>query len=185
LVDFGKSGADGIAGTQGNSHLYEVGGSVRLIWTDDEHDGIGDYGEISVYILNSGTLSNGDWSKVVLPAVVNQPDPIREIQPFFTGNRLYFTRDSDIELPQIYYSAYNGDDSVAGYSDGANWATPVKVLGVGQADDVGTVLAVGEPTIANRDGRESLYFVYAVVRDNNDPSGIPDINMQAGYVDRR
>ena len=185
LVDFGKTGTDGIAGTQGNSHLYEVGGSVRSIWTDDEYDHDADYGDISAYVLTGGAFPGGSWSKVVLPTVVNRPSPDNEIQPFFTGSGLYFTHGSDSELPEIFYSAYSGTDSVADYQDGANWATPVKVLGVGSFDAIGKVIAIGEPTVATRGDGEYLYFVYGVIRDNGDPSGLADIDMQAGFVRKR
>ena len=185
LVNFGKTGPDGIAGTQGNPHLYQSGGTVKSIWTDDEYDTDTDRGEISAYVLTAGTLTAGNWTKVVLPGPVNQADPSNEIQPFFTGAGLYFTHSSDVALPEIFYSAYSGTDSVAGYQNAANWGALTKILGVGAADSVGKVIAIGEPTVATRSDGEYLYFVYGVIRDNSDPTGIPDINMQAGYVKKR
>jgi len=41
---------------------------------------------------------------------------------------------------------------------------------------------VGEPSLASRSDGRYLYFVYAKVKDNHDPSGIPDLDFQAGYV---
>jgi hypothetical protein len=185
LVNFGKTGPDGIAGTQGNPHLYESGGVVKSVWTDDEYDGDADRGQISVYVLTSGTLTAGNWSKVVLPGVVNQPSPSNEIQPFYTGTGLFFTHSSDVAFPEIYYAAYAGTDSVIGYENATSWTTPATILGVGTADSIGKVIAVGEPTVATRSDGEYLYFVYGVIRDNSDPTGIPDINMQAGYIKKR
>jgi hypothetical protein len=191
LVNFGKTGIDGIAGTQGNPHLYETGGTVQSIWTDDEQDARGagsDRGDLSVYVQTSGTFPNGAWTKVVLPSVINQPSPIDEIQPFYTGSGLYFTRMSDVDLPEIYYSAYaTGTHSVADFNNAGNWATPEVILSVDSADAVGEgkVTAIGEPTIANVDGAEYLYFVYGIIRGYDATTGLADINMQAGYVKKK
>ena len=182
LVNFGQTGLDGIAGTQGNSHLYESGGNVLSIWTDDEHDTGGDHGELSVYVLTSGTFPNGTWTKVELPAVINIGDPSDEIQPFFTGNGLYFTRISSGALPQIFYASYSGTHSDTEFLNAGNWGTPEVILSVVTADAVGKVTAIGEPTIANVDGTEYLYFVYGIIRGYDATSGLADIDMQAGFV---
>ena len=182
LVNFGQTGLDGIAGTQGNSHLYETGGNVLSIWTDDEHDTGGDHGELSVYVLTSGTFPIGTWTKVVLPTVINIADPSDEIQPFFTGNGLYFTRISNSALPQIYYTSYSGTHSELDFDNAGNWGTPEVILSVTTADAVGKGTAIGEPTIANVDGTEYLYFVYGIIRGYDATSGLTDIDMQAGFV---
>lgn len=194
LVNFGKTGIKGIDGTQGNPHLYESGGVIQSIWTDDERDdpslGVadrdGDFGQISVYLLDSGTFPDGNWSKVILPTKVNQPSPSNEIQPFFTGSGLYFTHSSSTQLPEIYYSAYSGSHSRTDLANSANWGMPRKLLGLGATDSIGQVTAIGEPTIANDNGSEYLYFVYGVIRGfDSGTSGLADINMQAGYVKKR
>jgi len=59
LVNFGQTGINGIAGTQGNPHLYHDNGVVQSIWTDDERDDIGDgsdRGDLAVYGLTSVTI---------------------------------------------------------------------------------------------------------------------------------
>lgn len=188
LVNFGKTGINGIAGTQGNPHLYETGGTVRSIWTDDERDARGagsDRGEISTYIQTSGIFPNGTWTKVILPTVVNQPGLIDENQPFYTGNGLYFTRSSDVDLPEIFYSPYSGTHSVTDFSTAGNWGTPEVILTVGSTDAIGKVTAIGEPTVANVGGTEYLYFVYGVIRGYDVVSGRADINMQAGFVKKK
>lgn len=194
LVNFGKMGIKGIEGTQGNPHLYESGGVIQSIWTDDERDdpsqpGVvdrdGDFGQISVYLLDSGSLTSGSWSKLTLPTLVNQPSPSNEIQPFFTGNGLYFTHGSNTQLPEIYYAAYSGSHSQTDLANSANWGTPRKILALGSTDSIGQVTAIGEPTIANDNGDEYLYFVYGVIRGLDSTSGLADINMQAGYVRKR
>ncbi len=188
LVNFGKVGIEGIAGTQGNPHLYETGGVVQSIWTDDERDdrGVGsDRGDLSVYVLTSGTFPNGTWTKVVLPTVINQPDLSDEIQPFYTGNGLYYTHISDSDLPEIFYSAYSGAHSVTDFSSAGNWGIPEIILSVGSADAVGKITAIGEPTIANVNGTEYLYFVYGIIRGYDTGSGLADINLQVGFVKKK
>jgi hypothetical protein len=194
LVNFGKTGIKGIEGTQGNPHLYENAGVIQSIWTDDERDdpslpGVvdrdGDFGQISVYLLDSGAFPNGSWTKLTLPTPVNQPSPSNEIQPFFTGSGLYFTHGSDTQLPEVYYAAYSGSHNQSDLATSSNWGTPRKILGLGATDSIGQVTAIGEPTIANDNGSEYLYFVYGVIRGFDSTSGLADINMQAGYVKKR
>lgn len=190
LVDFGKTGINGIAGTQGNPHLHHDGsGNVLSIWTDDERDARGagsDRGELSVYVLDSGTLTNGTWTKLVLPGPVNQADPHDEIQPFFTGSGLYFTHMSDTEFPEIFYSSYAGQHALADFQTSNNWGTPEKILGLGSGyNNLGEITAIGEPTIATYNGGEYLYFVYGYNRDFDAASGIADINMQAGFIKKK
>jgi hypothetical protein len=195
LVNFGKTGINGIAGTQGNPHLYASGGTVQSIWTDDEHDARiagSDRGDVSAYVRTAGSFPDATWSKVILPSVINQPSPVDETQPFFTGSGLYFTRISDVALPEIYYSACAaGTQSVTDFSNAGNWTTPEVILSVdntgfvGNADDIGKVTAIGEPTIANVGGTEYLYFVYGIIRGYDATSGLADINMQAGFVKKK
>ncbi|VAW94939.1 hypothetical protein MNBD_GAMMA23-1878 [hydrothermal vent metagenome] len=185
LIDFGKIGINGIAGTQGNPHLYAESGAVKSVWTDDERDTGGDRGEISAYVLNSGTLLSGSWTKVVLPTVVNKASPSDEIQPFFTSTGLYYTHISSTDLPEIYFNAYSGASLVADYSNAANWGVTQTILGVGAADSLGKITALGEPTLATINGIEYLYFVYGYIRGYDAVSGLADINMQAGYIKKK
>ncbi len=187
LVDFGKTGPDGIYGTQGNPHIYySADGTIRSIWTDDEYDGTdsdpdndSDAGDVSAYVLTDGTFPSGSWTKVVLPATVNGGGEQR--MPFFNGQGLYFSQDVD-----IYYSAYTGADTVADYADDSNWATPTMILEKDSGTDLlaplGKVHAVGEPNIATIDDVEHLFFVYVIARGVDAGSGLADLNIQAGYV---
>jgi len=192
LVDFGKTGIHGIAGTQGNSHLYAPVGEIKSIWIDDEFDAPGagsDRGEISVHILDSGNLDAGTWTKVTLPTNVNPVDSdSHEIQPFFTGTELFFTR-SGIVNPEIYMAAYSGTHSQTDFSNNAHWETPQKILAMDPAPDtVGKIISIGEPTIANFNGEEYLYFVYGLIRQFDTPfpvgTGLADVNLQAGFIKR-
>ncbi len=184
LVNFGKTGINGIAGTQGNPHLYHINGEVQSIWTDDERDDGGDRGDLAVYGLTAGTFPGGTWLKVLLPTIVNQPSPSDEIQPFFTGGGLYYTHMSDTQLPEIYYARYSGTQALSDYQNANNWSSPERILAGDTDHTLGKIVAVGEPTIAYFQGDEYLYFVYAYIRDFDSISGLPDIDMQAGYIKR-
>ena len=185
-INFGSIGIEGNAGTQGNPHLFSESGTIKSIWVDDERDTGGDRGDLSVHVLTSGTYLNGTWTKVTLPSVINEVDPSNEIQPFFTGQGLYYTHINDNgDLPEIYYNAYNGDNNVAGYQNASNWGATTKILEVGTADSIGKITAIGEPTIANINGIEYLYFVYGYIRGYDATSGLADINLQAGYIKKK
>ena len=181
LVELGAAGTEGRFGTQGNPHLYYDEGGIRSVWTDDEYDtdpespAAVDHGDLSVYVLD-GVWPEGPFTKVVLP------DPIsteaEEIQPFFDGERLVYTRETEIWL-----SRYSGPHTAAGYSDGASWGAPTPILRKDTAQSDGAVIAIGEPTMSvDAEGVRRLYFVYGAIRGFDPISGFPDINMQAGYV---
>ncbi len=182
LIDFGSTGINGNHGTQGNPHLYYLpDGTVNSIWTDDEYDdddaiadNDSDVKDISVYVL-TGSFPSGTWTKVVLPSPVNTTG--EEIQPFFDGTALYYTKDTN-----IFMSSFSGEKTPAGYGDTSKWAGPSQVLGKDSSTHIGSIIAIGEPTLCTYRGEKYLYFVYAVIRDNTDPSGLPDLNMQAGFI---
>ncbi|MBE9560277.1 MAG: hypothetical protein IMF15_05775 [Proteobacteria bacterium] len=185
MIDLGKTGTEGIYGTQGNPHLYVLNdGSVHSIWTDDEYD-VGDNpgddsdaGFLSVYTLSAGTFPNGTWEKTVLPNTVINTGPMQR-QPYFSGQGLFYTQDVDIR-----YSAYNGNDTATDYANDTNWGIPVTILEKDLGDTpLGKIIAIGEPTVT--DDNESLYFVYGYVRSVDPVTGISDINMQAGFIERR
>ena len=181
VVNLGKTGTNGMYGTQGNSHLHEVGGIVQSVWTDDEYDGDSDTDEIAAYVLTSGSFPNGSWDKALLPAPINQPSPSREFQPFFTGTELFYTHASDTVNPEIFKSVFTGPHSKSGIETSSNWSTPQKIIGIGSSG-LGTLAAAGEPTIATINGNQYLYFTYGYVRGYDGTSGLADINMQAGYI---
>lgn len=181
MIDFGSTGSDGNFGTQGNPHLYVLNdGSINSIWTDDEYDSDADAGDLAVYTLNSGSSPNGSWNKTILPATINAVKD--QIQPFFTGNGLYYTQETD-----ILYSTYTGTtDTAVDYANDANWNSPITILQKDVGDTpLGKIIAVGEPTITSENGKEILYFVYGYVRAVDAITGIADIDMQAGFVQQK
>lgn len=180
-VGFDPNGPDGHFGSQGNPHLHEREGRIHSIWTDDEFDSAPngpsheDYEDLTVYI-NEGTFPQGPWTRVTLPATINTAG--QEIQPFFTGEGLVYTQDVN-----IVYSAYTGPHTAQGYADAANWSDPVVLLR--KDDDASGIIAVGEPTVAVLEGRTLIYFVYGHVRGRDPMTNLPDIDMQAGWVELR
>ena len=186
LVNFGKVGIEGIAGTQGNSHIYyDDNNNIKSIWVDDKFDSGGDHGELSVHVLISGTFPNGIWQKVQLPTKVNIAGSSDEIQQFFTGSGLYFTR-SGIINPEVWYISYTGPQTAEGYADNNNWGVAKKILGMDNIQEKGRIVTVGEPTIGIYNGETYLYFVYGYNREFDGAlpasTGLWDINMQAGYI---
>lgn len=181
LLDLGDN-----SGTQGNSSLYEQNGVVLSVWTDDEYDQDADTGKITVHVLDSGVFpTSSSYTAVVLPADVNQPGTTA-IQPTFRDEGLYFTQDVS-----VVFAAYAGLHEAAALADGANWSAPVTLLqkdtspvGAITAGDIGKIVALGEPTLATVDGELVLYFVYAWVRGIDPITGLPDLDFQAGWVQR-
>lgn len=180
-VALGNTGTDGVYGTQGNVGYYESGTTI-LLFTDDEYDTGGDRGEIAVYVLESGTFPGGVWSKTILPSDVNTAD--EEIQPFFTGDGMYFTRLSG---PEVWHAPYTGPLTAAGFADNANWGTPSKLLSRSASYTLGSCVAIGEPTACTWQGDDYLYFVYAVVRaiDDSAATTFYDLDFNAGFVRKR
>lgn len=182
LVDLGDN-----SGTQGNSFLYHTGTTVQSIWTDDEYDNDGDTHKLTVYVLNSGTFpASSDWTKVLLPSNVNQAAK-EAIQPTFLDSGLYFTQDTS-----VVFAAYSGTHTSTDFADNLNWTPPVVIL---QKDttiaslkvnnaDIGKIVAIGEPTVAIVDNKETLYFVYAYIRGIDPITGLADLDFQAGFVSK-
>ena len=162
-------------GVQGNPHLYyDTSGTVKSIWTDDEvtaHD-------LSVYRLTAGTFPSGTWTKDTLPSVINTAGD--ENQPFFTGDALIFRRASS-----IVSHAYRPTNGACGstYTHNDCWGPEVVLLGSNGHTGVGEIFTVGEPTIATREGKRYLYFVYIESRENPNVAGTYDWNAQAASVE--
>ena len=158
-------------GVQGNSHIYyDNGDVVQSIWTDDEKT----TKDLTVYTRTAGTFPNGTWVKVTLPAKINTAG--EESQPFFTGTKLYLRRGDAIVYHD--YAGMNGTD----YDQDVAWGDEVIVLQSNISTVTGETVAVGEPTIANINGKTLLYFVYGINRSTG-LNGLIDINMDAGFVE--
>ncbi len=165
------------ANNQGNPHLYcDSSNNIKSIWTDAE------FGDqfLYAYILTSGTLQSGSWTKVQLPSVIN--NGLEATQPFFTGSELYFRRDS-----KILISKFLGTHDDINIANNANWSSVETILEATSSTTVGEIVTVGEPTIATINGKQYLYFVYGVVRASTDPiyASFSDINLNVGFVEKK
>ncbi|PKL15188.1 MAG: hypothetical protein CVV49_21800, partial [Spirochaetae bacterium HGW-Spirochaetae-5] len=159
-------------GVQGNPHLYYDGtGEIKSIWTDDEQD----THNLTVYVLTGGSYPSGTWTPVTLPAKINTAGS--ESQPFFTGTRLYLNRDVG-----IVYHEFSGVHGTADFADNTKWGNEVVVLKSGDVT-LGGIFGVGEPTIAQRDGKTYLYFAYVETRSAGVVSGRVDYNLGAAFVE--
>ena len=160
------------AGTQGNPHLFtRSDGEVDSIWVDNEYNADASL-DMFVYSLISGTYPSGTWTDAVhLPEKIDGLST-HEAMPFFTGETLYFHRESS-----VLSAEYLGGD----YALSASWAEPVVVLEAEACGSIGCISVVGEPTIGQIDGSPHLFFVYAVLRAY-DGGSFGDINMQIGSV---
>ncbi len=99
-----------------------------------------------------------------------------------------------IHFSRIAYSAYSGTHSVLGLGNDLNWLAPAVILqkdttitGIKNCDsnDIGKVIAIGEPTVATVNGKELLYFVYGYIRGVDSITDIIDIDMQAGFIEKK
>ena len=180
LVDLGDN-----SGTQGNPFLYYTDNTIQSLWTDDEYDSDEDTHKLTVYVLNSGNFpSTGNWTKVLLPANVNQVGK-EAIQPTFIKSGLYFTQDTSVA-----FAAYSGTHTAADIEDNSSWSLPVVIL---QKDttisslssaDIDKIIAIGEPTVAMIDDKETLYFVYGYIRSIDPITGYADLDFQAGFISK-
>ena len=165
-------GFESHVGVQGNPHHFsDSSGSIRSIWVDDEQD----THDLRVYGLSSGDFPDGSWSFVDLPSPINTADA--ESQPFFTGSRLFLNREV-----KIVYHDYWGPQTLSGYADPANWGQEVVVLGSGDLS-IGGIFGVGEPSLAQREGKTLLYFAYVEARSAGSVPGRIDYDLGVGYVD--
>lgn len=159
------------AGVQGNPHLHvDDDGAVRSLWTDDEYD----THDLSVYVPREGTFPDGTWEQVPLPPRINTPG--EDSQPFFTGSRLYLNRDRAVVRHDFLAETPDA------FSEDAAWGPEVVLLPSGDITP-GGFFGFGEPTLAERDGRTWLYFVYVTTREVRTETGRVDFNFGAGFVE--
>lgn len=162
-------------GTQGNPHLYyDSNGIINSIWTDDEDVSY----DLSVYRLTSGTFPTGTWVKDTLPSTINTV--AQEDQPFFTGDKLIFSRDGN-----IVYHSYQPTNGICGNTFTQNdcWGPEVILVGANGNSTASQIFAVGEPTVANYDGKKYLYFVFVESRSVQNFPGIVDYNTDPAFVE--
>ncbi|ACY15589.1 PD40 domain-containing protein [Haliangium ochraceum] len=135
-------------GQQGNPHLWTRGSDDHVLFHDDEqtrHD--------ILIVEGSGPLQSASWgTATALPEAVNSAGE-DESQPFFDGETLWFRREQTLMA---------ADFSGGSLTDASAWSSArVELEGTPLAPDTGAILAIGEPTVAELDGRRELYFIFA------------------------
>ncbi len=147
-------------GQQGNPSAFGFSdGQFESIWFDDESQA--DTNRDLLVSLNAapGSFDDATWSApITLPMGVNSAG-VEEIQPFFDGQRLTYRRGDSIVSSVLTTS--DADVTLA-----ASWSTPSTDLRVTPVNPAlpGAIVTIGEPTVAMRDGKRILYFVYLIRR---------------------
>jgi hypothetical protein len=165
-TDFGYQAAE----RQGNVHVHhDSGGAPLYEFWDNE-----DLPENLRKIVFSERSPSGDRSEPqAMPAPPFNSHTVPETQSFFDGEKMLLKRGHGIAM--YHYSG-------GLLSSPSSWSGPEVVLAPqASGHTIGSVAAVGEPTLARREGKEILYFVYAIL----DPSGEGALDLNVGYVEQR
>ena len=131
-------------------------------------------------MLDGGAFPDGGLKKAILPLPVNQPArPARKSNLLF-GKWPFLYAVGGGDDPVRFVSPPTMGHRTRLFANPASWQAPVDVLVSATNPTPEAIVAVGEPTLANRDGQTLLYFVYGRVREVDPASGLPDIDMQVG-----
>ena len=157
-----------LSGHNGNPHLFaNSSNEIVEIWYDEEAVNH----EILVCTLQTGGLyPAGPWAAPIkLPEPINTASTV-DVQPFFTGNRLYFSRN----YIGVVYSDYLG----GGYANTASWSDVNFVFLAEATNDTGRVTAAGEPSLCEFNGKTFLYFLYVFYNEEG------HAQFRVGYVEK-
>jgi hypothetical protein len=130
------------AGQQGNPSVSNDG-----IWFDSEED------RDDLLFAAGDALATAPLASPVTVAL-SRPDR-KETQPYVHANRLYFAADQTTIRSAA--RAPGGNPALA-----TTWSVERVELSAEATTRVGAVIAIGEPSLAVRNGIESLYFIYVV-----------------------
>lgn len=146
------------SGPQGNPGVSSDG-----VWFDTEE------GAFDLFFAAGDPLA-GPLSTPVKVALCN--DQRREYQPYMHDDRLYFAAD----FADIRSSARSSGGDPGQVS---TWSEErVEVAAEPGAPRVGAIVSIGEPSLSDRDGITTLYFIYARRTENG-------FDMSVGRVDRK
>jgi len=173
-----------LAGNQGNPHVYHDA-TASYLFTDDEVFDTPHEVDISYYQLEEeGSYPLGPWAgpyplagKINLPGSDAEFSDNREVQPYFDGSQLIFSRDSQLYRCD-YLGGSPGDDSSWGevevllqglmaIPEGEDWL----------ASEDSAIFYCGEPSTVIMDNKEILYFIYVIFNGSN-------LDLNVGYVER-
>ncbi len=145
LLDRSGSTAIGdAAGVQGNPNEYRTASGV-IVFSDDEQ------GRKDLFFNTAPTETGTYAGQQLIPPPVSAPGAVQESQPFFDGHTLWYRRDL-----VVLATDWNG----GAMQLASSWSTPRTVLAPGSDPGAGSVVVVGEPSVATALARRELYFIY-------------------------
>ncbi len=164
-------------GPTGNPHGFENGtGEISVLFWDSEH---GAEDVFYRYLSPGASFPAGPFEAVGTVPVFADVG-VHERMPFFDGTEMLVMRELD-----VVSSAFSGDPN-ADIGDPQHWGPIVTELKASQADDpqateAGTVIALGEPSVARGadDEKRVLFFSYLVRGSNG------RLDMNIGVVPER
>ncbi|MFZ2160881.1 MAG: hypothetical protein WAW02_01565 [Sideroxyarcus sp.] len=157
-----KATIAGTDGHRGNPHVYYSGNTPSLLFYDEETQP-----SASQFIHVASWNGSGWNAPVVLDFAPFNTTGYGDTQPYFDGTQLILRNGS-----QLLSYAYNG----GGVGVAASWGAPVSLLDPDTIAEAGSVIVIGEPTVATINGVEVLYFIYGIYQADG------SVNLRAGYV---
>jgi hypothetical protein len=155
----------GIDVHRGNPHVHYQGQTPSLLFYDDETRPAA-----SQYIFVAQWNGTSWNAATALDFPPFNTTGFGDTQPSFDGSQLILRNG----LRLLSY-AYNG----GALGSASSWGPPAVLLAPQSAGvQAGSVVVVGEPTVATIDGRQVLFFVYGIQQADG------SINLRAGHVSK-
>jgi hypothetical protein len=145
---------------RGNPHVHYSGNTPSLLFYDDETKPAA-----GQYIYVSSWTGSG-WGAATELSFFNTTG-FGDTQPYFDGTQLILRNGL-----QLLTYAYNGGAP----GSASSWSAPTVLLAPGSSLQSGSVIVVGEPTVATIDAQQVLFFIYGIYQADG------SINLRAGYV---
>lgn len=148
---------------RGNPHVYYNGDTPSLLFYDDETVAA------AAQYVHVSAWNGSSWDAALsLNFSPFNTSGLGDTQPYFDGTQLILRNGL-----QLLSYAYNG----GALSSASSWSAPVTLLAPpGTAAQTGSLIVVGEPTVATINGVRVLYFIYGIYKADG------SVNLRAGYV---
>ncbi|HEY8099513.1 MAG TPA: hypothetical protein VIF82_02075 [Burkholderiaceae bacterium] len=148
---------------RGNPHVYYNGNTPSLLFYDDETQ------PAAAQYIHVSQWNGSSWdASIALNFAPFNTTGFGDTQPYFDGSQLILRNGS-----QLLAYAYNG----GALANASSWGSPTVLLAPQAAGvQAGSVIVIGEPTMATINGQQMLYFIYGLYRADG------SVNLRAGYV---
>jgi hypothetical protein len=148
---------------RGNPHVYYNGNTPSLLFYDDETQSVANQ------YIHVSQWNGSSWNAATaLNFAPFNTSGNGATQPFFDGTQLILR-----EGLQLLAISYNG----GAVGSAASWGSPTVLLAPQSAGvQTGSVIVVGEPTLATIGGQQVLYFVYGLQQADG------SVNLRVGHV---